>query len=152
MTPDLMPLLRALAARGLKLAAVESFTGGLFGATVVAHPGASQVFVGALVAYSPQIKAKLGLDCSQGVISAAAARTLARAGRTYFEADYCISFTGNAGPSAQDNQPVGRVFIAINEQVFALQFNLASRQTIQTQAVTFALRQFRRLLKAEKIL
>ena len=52
-------LLQALADKNLKLGAVESLTGGLFGAEVCAIPGASAVYKGGIVSYSAEIKESL---------------------------------------------------------------------------------------------
>lgn len=140
-------IFQLLKSRNLKIAAVESFTGGLFSSTIVAQPGASEVFIGSMVAYHDHVKEALGVDCSRGSVNPDVARQLALSGKEYFEVDYCISFTGNAGPVAYDNQPVGLVYISINKQVFRLQFQKMTRQKIQKHAVDFALNKLGEILE-----
>lgn len=62
---------------------------------------------------------------------------MALAGRDFFKSDFCISFTGNAGPQALDGKRVGLVYIAINEVVYERLFT-GGRKEIITQAVEFA--------------
>ena len=59
-------LLASLKVAGLKLAVAESCTGGLLAARLTAVPGASEVFVGGVVAYANEIKEKiLGLNAAR---------------------------------------------------------------------------------------
>ena len=51
-----MRVLAALAARGETLATAESLTGGLVAQTLTDIPGASQVFIGGVVAYTALLK------------------------------------------------------------------------------------------------
>ncbi|MBN3534874.1 CinA family protein [Mycoplasma procyoni] len=119
------------------LSSVESFTGGAFAAKIVRIPGASKFFKGALVTYANEIKEKLGVDTSAGVVNSKIAREMALKGKEFFNTDFCVSFTGNAGPDVLDNKPVGRIYISINEEVF--EFNLkGSRSEIIDQAVNIA--------------
>ena len=131
------------------LSAIESFTGGLFAATIVKKSGASKFFHGAIVAYNAEIKTRLGIDISNGVISYDVAKAMAQKGREYFQTDICIAFTGNAGPKALENKPVGKVFIAINDDVYELNFQ-GSRIKIQKQAVAFALAKLKERWAYEK--
>lgn len=120
------------------LAAVESFTGGLFASTVISKPGASKYFKGSLVSYFSEVKEKLGVDVSKGVINAEVAKQMALKGKEFFGANICVSFTGNAGPDSMENKPAGLVFVAINEEVFELNLT-GSRNEIREKAVEFAL-------------
>lgn len=121
----------------MTIATVESITGGLFAAEITKMPGASKFFKGSLVTYSNEIKEKLGVDVSNGVINKEVAREMALKGKEYFDVDVCVSFTGNAGPEAMDGMPVGKVFIGINEEVFEKDFK-GSRNEIRKQCVDFA--------------
>ena len=49
-------LLATLSSKGLTLGSAESLTGGLFGASVCAIPGASAVYKGGVISYSPEVK------------------------------------------------------------------------------------------------
>ena len=122
----------------MTISAIESFTGGLFASEIISKPGASKFFKGSLVTYWNEVKEKLGVDTSNGVVNKVTALAMAQKGKEYFNTDVCVAFTGNAGPEVMDNQPVGKVFIAINEQVFELDLQ-GNRNEIRKQAVEFAL-------------
>ena len=99
--------------RGWSLATAESVTGGLVGARLTAIPGASDVFRGAIVSYATEVKQSL-LGVADGpVVSASAAREMAHGARRQLGADVAVSLTGVAGPSEQDGQPVGTVFVGL---------------------------------------
>jgi nicotinamide-nucleotide amidase len=130
----------------ITFASVESLTGGMFASEIVGIPGASEFFKGSLVAYSNEVKRKLGVDTSQGVINAQVAKEMALKGKEYFDVDYCFAFTGNAGPGAAENKSVGLVFIAINNEVHELNFE-GNREEVRRQSVNFALEIFKKLIK-----
>ena len=119
------------------LGSVESITGGLFAAKVTSKPGASSYFKGSVIAYDNTIKEKLNIDTSRGVVNKEVALAMAKAGQDFLGVNICVSFTGNAGPKTIENDYIGKVFIAINEQVYEKQF-YGSRLEIQTQCVDFA--------------
>lgn len=127
------------------IASVESLTGGGFGYQITKTPGASKFYKGTLVTYANEIKEKLGVDTSQGVVNAEVAQQMALKGKEFFNVDYCISFTGNAGPSVLDNKEVGLVYIAINEQVYELLFK-GDRQQIREQAINFAIDKIKKII------
>ena len=57
--------------------------------------------------------------------------------------DYCVSFTGNAGPTAMEGKPVGLIYIgiAIYDKVEVYEFHLSGdRDTIQNEGVNNALK------------
>ena len=106
-------VLDALRDRGLSLAVAESLTGGLVGSRLTAIAGASEVFRGALVAYASDVKHKV-LGVPDGpVVSAACAQALAEGVRQAFGADVGLATTGVAGPSEQEGQAVGTVFLGL---------------------------------------
>ena len=112
-------VLDLLRARGLSLAVAESVTGGLVGARLTAIPGASEVLRGGLVAYASDLKFEL-LGVPEGpVVSLAAAAAMAAGVRRLLKADVGLATTGVAGPSEQEGQPVGTVFLglALGDQV-----------------------------------
>ncbi|MDK2819983.1 MAG: nicotinamide-nucleotide amidohydrolase family protein [Mycoplasmataceae bacterium] len=130
----------------MTFAAVESFTGGMFSSKIVSIPGASTFFKGSLIAYNNEIKKKLGVNISNGVINYDVAKELALKGKEYFDVDYCFSFTGNAGPIPMESKEIGLVFIALNDQVFELKLK-GTREEIREQSVQFAFNMFQKLLK-----
>ncbi len=104
----------ALLASGLSLAVAESVTGGLVSAALVGVPGASRWFRGSLVAYQDDVKATwLGLTPGQ-VVSEQAAAQLAEGAKDRFGAQVGLGITGVAGPSEQEGQPIGTVYLAVS--------------------------------------
>ena len=107
-------LCRAL---GLTLATAESCTGGLVGERVTSVPGASDVYLGGVVAYADSVKeAQLGVDRDllreHGAVSAEAAAAMAQGVRERLGADVGLAVTGVAGPGGgTPEKPVGLVFI-----------------------------------------
>lgn len=128
---------------GRTLGSVESFTGGLFAREITRVPGASKVFKGALVTYATEEKNRiLGISQSLidrvGVVSQEVAGEMAGHGKALLNVDYCISFTGNAGPDAMEGKPVGEIYIAVAayEMVQVYKYNLeGTREEIQNKAV-----------------
>lgn len=101
------------------LATAESCTGGLIAHRITNVAGASDYFLGGVVAYSDKVKASL-LRVSQddlkeyGAVSEPVARQMAQGVRARFRADYGIGVTGVAGPGGGTaEKPVGLVYIAV---------------------------------------
>ena len=106
-------VLDACRRRGLTLATAESVTGGLVGARLTGVAGASDVFRGAIVSYATDVKQSL-LGVGDGpVVSESAARQMAHGVRDRLGADVALSLTGVAGPTEQDGQPVGTLFVGL---------------------------------------
>ena len=101
-----------LRSRRWTLGLAESVTGGLVASRVVAVPGASEWFRGAVVSYATEVKREV-LGVSDGpVVSESAAAEMATGARRVLGADVGLGVTGVAGPTTQDDQPVGTVFLA----------------------------------------
>jgi len=99
--------------RGLTLGVAESLTGGLMGARFTAVAGASDVFRGGIVSYASDVKFSL-LGVPEGpVVSAEAASAMAVGARRVLGADVALATTGVAGPTEQEGQPVGTVFLGL---------------------------------------
>ncbi|MEU1453719.1 CinA family protein [Streptomyces avermitilis] len=112
-------VLRLLGVRGETLAVAESLTGGLVAAEITAAPGASKGFRGSVTAYATDVKRDiLGVDSTllaeRGAVDPQVAAQMAIGVRKIMGADWGISTTGVAGPEAQDGQPVGTVFVAVD--------------------------------------
>ncbi len=106
-------VLALLRERGLTLAVAESVTGGLVAARLTSVPGASDVVRGGVVAYASDVKFR-ELGVPEGpVISAACAEAMAVGVREKLRADVGIATTGVAGPTEQEGQPVGLVYVAV---------------------------------------
>ncbi len=105
--------------KGWTLAIAESCTGGLVCDRITDISGSSDYFMGGMVNYSNESKAKhLGVPMDvirkYGAVSPQVARRMAQGVRKTFETTFGISTTGVAGPTGGTKRsPVGRVFIGI---------------------------------------
>jgi len=104
---------------GQTLAVAESCTGGGIGAALAAVPGASDGFLGGVIAYANAVKqAVLGVPAEllerHGAVSDAVALAMAQGARQLTGATWAIAVTGIAGPGGGTaEKPVGLVHIAI---------------------------------------
>lgn len=106
-------VLDACRRRGFTLGTAESVTGGLVAARLTDIAGASDTFIGSIVSYATRVKQDL-LGVSDGpVVSEAAAREMAHGVRRALGVDVGLSLTGVAGPSEQDGQPVGTLWVGM---------------------------------------
>jgi len=142
--------------QGLTLAAAESCTGGLIAARLTGIAGASDAFLGGVVAYSDELKrAQLGVPeqllAEHGAVSAQVAEAMAEGARRAFGADVAVAVTGIAGPGgATPGKPVGLVFVhaAGADGSAALQLDLpGDRADVRSRATVVALHLLRRLLR-----
>jgi nicotinamide-nucleotide amidase len=142
-------------AQGLTLSTAESCTGGLVGAHLTSVPGASDVYLGGVVAYSDAVKARqLGVPgdvlARHGAVSAEAAAAMAQGVRAALGADVAAAVTGIAGPGGgTPEKPVGLVFVHVEapQAAEALRFELpGDRERVRTRATAFTLHLMRRLL------
>jgi len=148
-------VLDRLRQRGWRLATAESCTGGLIGGRLTAVPGASQIVVGGVVAYSDRLKAELlGVDpgtlASRGAVSEEVARAMAR-GAQALGAECGLSVTGIAGPGGGSAaKPVGLVHMAVatpeGERHLEWRFP-GSREQVRELAANFTLDLLRRALE-----
>jgi nicotinamide-nucleotide amidase len=129
MTPaELIDLARA---EGHVLAAAESCTGGLLGATLTEVPGSSDVFDRSYVTYSNAAKREMvGVSAAtltaHGAVSEEVAREMAEGALALSRATIAVSITGIAGPGGSDHKPEGRVC-----------FGLAIKGGCRTETVEF---------------
>jgi nicotinamide-nucleotide amidase len=112
-------VLEALRARSGRLAVGESCTGGLLAGRLTAIPGASDVFVGAVVAYDDSVKTDLlGVPPTTlddfGAVSVETALAMAIGAQERFGVEATLAVTGIAGPSGgTPEKPVGTVCLAV---------------------------------------
>lgn len=103
---------------GYTMAVAESCTGGMLGARLTAIPGASDVFLGGVIAYDNAVKiAALGVDVPlierHGAVSEEVAIAMAKGACDRFGAAIGIGITGVAGPGGGSvEKPVGLVYVA----------------------------------------
>jgi nicotinamide-nucleotide amidase len=142
-------------ARGLTLATAESCTGGLVAARLTAVPGASDVFLGGVVAYADAVKqTELGVPADvlerHGAVSAETAAAMAQGARERLAADVAVSVTGIAGPDGgTPEKPVGLVYLHAEAPEGGLSRELGipgDREPIRQRAAVVALHLVRRLL------
>jgi len=140
-------VLQQLRQRHLTLAAAESLTGGLVGGALVRVPGASDAFLGDIVAYSNAAKQRLlGVPEETlrryGAVSAPVAIAMAAGARRALGASVGIATTGIAGPSGGGGEkPVGLVFFGLSDAAGSRAFRYlfaGGRRLIQDRSVTVA--------------
>lgn len=142
----------------LTMASCESLTAGLFTSTLASIPGASAVLKGGLVTYFTEMKKELAhvnettID-TYGVVSKQCALEMAKNTRQIICADYCVSFTGNAGPSTMEGKPAGRVYCAVaspNEvYTFMFQCDDMKRNDVREFVVNQMIKQTLSIIKKE---
>lgn len=141
-------LAQLLISHNITVSSVESFTVGNFASMLGSVPGISKVYKGSLVTYQSETKERLlsidhDIIAKYGVVSKEIASLMCVNGKAILNSDICVSFTGNAGPDAMENKPVGEVYIGINfkDDISVYKLNLkGSRSEIVKQAMNFAVR------------
>ncbi len=104
--------------KGLSLATCESITGGGIGWTLTRIAGASDVFRGGLITYASELKSTLaGVDAefiaAHGVINRTTALEMAEGAAQVCAADVAVAVTGTAGPTGEDGEPPGTVWLGV---------------------------------------
>lgn len=144
-----------LRSAGTTLAVAESCTGGMLGEELTAVPGASDFFLGGVIAYSNEVKENLlgvvpALLRTHGAVSKETARAMAEGVRQRFGADIGLSITGIAGPEGgSTDKPVGQVCLGLAAQQGCEERELCfpgSRERIRRWAVGRSLDGLRRFL------
>lgn len=101
-----------------RLGIAESCTGGMVAERVTNIPGASDTFIGGVVAYADVVKTaalKVPLETleAHGAVSEETVRAMAEGAQRLFSADCTIAVTGIAGPGGgSPEKPVGTVWLA----------------------------------------
>lgn len=112
-------VVRLLREQGKTLATAESVTTGQVAERIGRVPGASECFLGGIVAYSNAAKqALLGVPgellAAHGAVSGPVAEAMAVGCRARFGSDLAVSTTGIAGPGgATPTKPVGLVWVGL---------------------------------------
>ena len=139
--------------RGLTLATMESFTGGLLASTITEIQDSSDYFKGTIVAYSNDVKVAYGVSPElieeHGAVSPQVAEAMAEAACRLLKADVGIGTTGVAGPSEVEGKPAGTAFIGLsyNGQTRSISGRYPpQRPLIKRRATTQALLELVRML------
>ena len=140
---------------GLTLTTAESCTGGMVAARLTDIPGASEVYLGGVIAYADEVKER-ELDVSadvllkHGAVSAETAAAMAAGARRRFDAGVSVADTGIAGPGGGSaEKPVGLVYLAVDSAAGASvqRFQLpGDREAVRARATALALHALRRVL------
>jgi nicotinamide-nucleotide amidase len=148
-------VLERLRARRARLAVAESCTGGLLAGRVTAVPGASDVFVGGIVAYDDHVKTHWlavppALLEAHGAVSEEVVRAMAEGAQRHFAVEAALAVTGIAGPGGgTPEKPVGTVWLAARfgaeERVVKRVFP-GDRGEVRARSAQAALDLLRRLL------
>ena len=145
--------------RGLTLATAESCTGGMVAERLTSVPGSSDAFVGAVVAYSDEVKVhELAVPADvlarHGAVSAEAAAAMASGARERLRADVAVAVTGIAGPGGgTPEKPVGLVYLDAEGPGGSLSADFVfpgDRGSIRRRATVTALHLLRRLLQQRR--
>jgi len=142
-----------LTAKGLSLATMESYTGGLLASVITNAPGSSKYFRGGLVAYTDEASTAFGFDpqliSQYGTISAEAVEAMATISREKLGTSIGVGLTGVMGPTEIEGKPVGTIFVGLNDgqrrQSFTKNYP-GNRLQVKQRAVTSALFELRRIL------
>ena len=130
----------SLRARGETLSTAESLTAGGLSNALTIVPGASDVFLGSLTAYRPEIKVShLGVDESviaeRSVVSEEVAIAMGHGANKSFGSTWAIATTGVAGPGPSDGSDAGRVFVAfVGPIVQVIELSLSGEREVVRNA------------------
>lgn len=150
-------VLELLKAKQQSVAVAESLTGGGVGAALTSVPGASDVFLGGVIAYIPAVKESLlkvkkETIAEFGVVSEEVAVAMADGVRELLGSTWGISTTGVAGPGDADGMAAGTVWIAISgpiNQSTQLEVE-GEREIVRNASVSSAISAFERILVSLK--
>ena len=142
-------LCELLIARGLTLATAESCTAGGLAHRITRVAGASEYFLGGVVAYSNRAKTRFLAVCEDaleryGAVSRETAEAMAVGAARGFDADLGVGITEIAGPGGgSEDKPVGLVFVAVGSpgNLLCRRFEFSGdRHAVRDSSVAEALR------------
>ncbi len=146
-------IIENLSTRGETVSVAESLTGGGLGQAITHVAGASEVFIGGIIAYTAEVKINfLGVPRSTieafTVVSEEVAIAMAEGARIKMGSTWGISTTGIAGPGDYMGIRQGTVWIAISGPINqTLQLTLDSdRDGVRQGAISSAIGNFARIL------
>ncbi len=140
--------------KGVSIATAESCTAGNVAARLTHFSGASEFFVGGIVAYSDQVKeGLLGVTTlpAHGAVSEETAAEMAAGAQRLTGADLAVAITGIAGPTGgTEEKPVGTVCFAVTRggqtETTTRHFR-GNRSSIVERSTNFALAQLLQALR-----
>ena len=144
----------SLRARGETLSTAESLTAGGLGSALTIVPGASDVFLGSITAYRPDIKVShLSVEqeviAAHSVVSEEVALQMGHGANKSFGSTWAIATTGVAGPGPADGSEAGRVFVAfVGPITQVMELSLAGeREVVRNATIASAIASFARILR-----
>ncbi|MCF8534731.1 MAG: CinA family protein [Candidatus Nanopelagicaceae bacterium] len=150
----LTEILEILRTRGESISVAESLTGGGLAEALSSLPGSSQIFLGSVTAYQPEIKSSLlkvpaELISEFGIVSEEVAVAMADGVKQLMNSTWSISTTGVAGPGPSDGVAAGTVWVAIEGPISqTLQLELSgTREIVRNATIAGAIAAFARILK-----
>lgn len=140
-----------------KASTCESITCGLVASLFGSVPGISKVYAGGLITYMTEEKHILaGVSESTldryGAISEETAVEMCLGTSAVMKTNVAVSVTGNAGPEADENKPVGLVYIgvSVNGKAEVKEYHFhGNRDEIRHQAANTAVIQLYEALQKE---
>ena len=150
-------LVKILKQKGYHLVTAESATCGLIASEFGNISGVSQVYNGSVVVYTPDAKQKLlNIDSElinkYGTISHEIANAMVTSITKILNCECGISVTGNAGPTAIENKPVGLFYIGlkVNEYITVKKIQLdevLSRNMMRANIANIAIQEMLNILE-----
>ncbi len=109
---------RLLESNRKTLSVAESCTGGKISSLITSVPGCSGYYLGSVTSYSTEVKKNvLGVSGETlekyGAVSSECAAEMAAGVRRLTGSDFAVATTGNAGPDASEDKPVGLVWVGV---------------------------------------
>ena len=154
---DMIKLQNILRDKKQSITTAESCTGGLIAHMITKIPNSSDIFNGALVSYSNNIKhQELGVENnilnSFGAVSKEVVNQMLEGVTKKFEAQYAIAVSGIAGPSGgSKDKPVGTVVIGcigpLGKKIIDIHHFKGSREEVQIQAAKTGLLKILKFIK-----
>ena len=128
---------KILKANGQTLSTAESCTGGNIAHLITTVPGSSDVFLGGVISYAPEVKINvLGVKAETiekfGIVSSQVASEMAEGVRKLTGSTYSVSTTGWADSYGDDKEPAGTVWVAVSgpSGTVSSRFHYKSSRTI----------------------
>lgn len=153
---ELTKLTMDLKDKGLTVAFAESCTAGLLSAEFVKAKGSSQVLLGSLVVYQPEVKRKL-LGVRKETLELYTAESqqvtneMVMGLKKQLDADICIATTGLAGEGGSETaeKPVGTMFVSFLYDGKAEEFRevfKGSSESVRKELVDYIFQKLRGIL------
>ncbi len=154
---DMITLQNLLREHKLTITTAESCTGGLIASKIAEIPGSSEIFNGAIITYSNEIKSQ-ELDVKKeslekhGAVSIQVVNEMLDGVIKKFNADLAIAVSGIAGPTGgTKDKPVGTVVVGIfiknSHKVVEVCHFSGDRKIIQNQTAEYSLKKILKFLK-----